>query len=72
MLGAGSSSPSRPYYRLGLPHGQVPDTLIGSLRVLRSGSGAPSSTTLSDGAPGIIKAIEICFPRAAGQRCSAQ
>ena len=26
MLGAGSSSPPRPYYRLGLPHGQVPDT----------------------------------------------
>jgi transposase-like protein len=24
----------------------------------------------SDGAPGIIKAIEICFPRAARQRCS--
>ena len=26
ILGAGSSSPPRPYYRLGLPHGQVPDT----------------------------------------------
>jgi hypothetical protein len=26
----------------------------------------------SDGAPGIIKAIEICFPRAARQRCLAQ
>src|SRR5215470_10679290 len=25
----------------------------------------------SDGAPGIIKAIEICFPRAARQRCLA-
>ena len=23
----------------------------------------------SDGAPGIIKAIEVCFPRAARQRC---
>jgi len=26
---------------------------------------------ISDGAPGIIKAIEICFPRAARQRCLA-
>src|SRR5262249_1202769 len=26
----------------------------------------------SDGAPGIIKAIEICFPRAARQRCLPQ
>ena len=25
----------------------------------------------SDGAPGIIKAIEVCFPRAARQRCLA-
>lgn len=25
----------------------------------------------SDGAPGIVKAIEICFPRAARQRCLA-
>ena len=26
---------------------------------------------ISDGAPGIIKAIEVCFPRAARQRCLA-
>jgi putative transposase len=26
---------------------------------------------ISDGAPGIIKAIEICFPLAARQRCLA-
>ena len=26
---------------------------------------------VSDGAPGIIKAIEICFPRSARQRCLA-
>src|SRR6266849_10678900 len=25
----------------------------------------------SDGAPGVIKAIEVCFPRAARQRCMA-
>jgi putative transposase len=25
----------------------------------------------SDGAPGILKAIEVCFPRAARQRCLA-
>jgi putative transposase len=36
----------------------------------RRGLNDPLPVT-SDGAPGIIKAIEICFPRAARQRCLA-
>jgi putative transposase len=36
----------------------------------RRGLNDPPLVT-SDGAPGIIKAIEICFPRAARQRCLA-
>ena len=38
--------------------------------VKRRGLNDPLLVT-SDGAPGIIKAIEICFPRAARQRCLA-
>ena len=38
--------------------------------MMRRGLNDPLLVT-SDGAPGIIKAIEICFPRAARQRCLA-
>ena len=34
-------------------------------------SGPEGFLVTSDGAPGIIKAIEVCFPRAARQRCLA-
>ncbi len=45
-----------------------------SNRVLRGYEDAGAHDPLlvtSDGAPGIIKAIEVCFPRAARQRCLA-
>jgi transposase-like protein len=46
------------------------ETVTAFLDMKRRGLNDPL-LVISDGAPGIIKAIEICFPRDARQRCLA-